>query len=284
MKRIHLVHIIPNKELHIFHGYDEIIETVRWGLTQLGYEVTYGINEIPTKFTNIIFGAQVLTLETLRQLPADTIIYNLEQMSGLKREEIRESYQYCGEHFQIWDYSEFNMPAWRLFNSAKAPVHVPIGYAPILSRIPKPETQEIDVLFYGGPGGERLRVFRDLCSKLIKTVFVHGLYGKSRDSLISNSKIVININQYPWFGIFEIARASYLLANSKAIVSDFSSDSKIEPDIKNGIKLCPLEHVVEECLNLLADDAARANLEKAGFDIMSKRDIIKILRGAVACL
>jgi hypothetical protein len=277
MKRIHLVHVIPGKDLHIFHGYDEIIETIRWGLDHLGFEVTYAINRFEPGHTNVFFGAQMLALDALRRLPASTIIYNLEQISGLTPEQLRESYRYCGEHFQMWDYSEFNLPTWQSFNSARAPVHVPIGYAPILTRIEKPLTQEIDVLFYGGPGGQRLRIFGDLCARLVRTVFVHGLYGRSRDELIAKSRIVINVNQYPRYGIFEIARASYLLANSKAVVSDFSETSKIEPDIRDAVRFCGLDDIVQECVNLLDDDAARTNLEDRGFEIMSARDIRKAL-------
>jgi hypothetical protein len=277
VKTVHLVLIIPNKKLHIFHGYDEIIETMHWGLAQSGYRVTHAINRLDPGAVNIIFGAQMLRVEDLRRLPAHTIIYNLEQVAGARPEALRESLQYCGEHFRVWDYSEFNLPTWQQFNSARPPVHVPIGYAPILSRIDKPEIQEIDVLFYGGPGGQRLRIIHDLCTRLVRTVFVHGLYGKARDGLIANSKIILNINQYPEFGIFEIARASYLLANSKAIVSDFSETSKIESDIRGAINFCALENIVQECLNLLEDDPARARLEKDGFDIMSRRDIRKIL-------
>lgn len=281
MKAIHLVQIIPNEKLHIFHGYDEIIETIRWGLVQLGFTVSYSTERFERNCTNIIFGAQMLSLDDLEELPPNTVIYNLEQMADLKPEELPEGYRYCGEHFQIWDYSEFNMGTWNLFNAPKKPLHIPVAYAPILSRISKPKHQEIDVLFYGGTGGKRLAVFHELCTKMVKTVFVHGLYGKSRDELISNSKIIINLSQYSQYGIFEIARASYLLANSKAIVSDFSTTSKIESDIQNALVFCHAENIVQQCIALLEDDAARERIEKSGFDIMSQRDIRKILTDAV---
>ena len=81
---MHLVHILPNDKLHIFHGYDEIIETLQWGLAQLGCEVTYAINHFEQQSTNIVFGAQMLGFEDLKRFPANSIIYNLEQVSGLK--------------------------------------------------------------------------------------------------------------------------------------------------------------------------------------------------------
>jgi hypothetical protein len=283
-KKIHLAHVIPSPSLHIFHGYDEIIETIRWGLVSLGYDVTYAVNRPQPNCTNIVFGAQMLRVEELKRLPANTIIYNLEQMADLQPEEIRESLRYCGEHLQVWDYSEFNLPSWRSLNPPREPINVPVGYSAVLSRIPKPANQEIDVLFYGGPGGPRLRIFAELCAKLVKAVFVHGLYGAARDALISNSKLIVNLGQYPQQRIFEIARASYLLANSKAIVSDRSSASKIEPDIENAVRFCPLDQVVQECLNLLDDAAARNKLERDGFEIMSRRDIRTLLAPAIANL
>lgn len=282
MKKVHLVHLIPSERLHIFHGYDEIIETIRWGLVQLGHEVTHAINRFDQSRTNILFGAQMLSVEALKRLPANSIIYNLEQFAGLEPEALRESVRYCAEHFQIWDYSEFNIPTWSSFNSPRTPVLVRIGYAPILRRIAKPKTQEIDVLFYGGTGGQRLHIFDELCSRLVRAVFVHGLYGTSRDELIAKSKIVLNINQNTEHAIFEIARASYLLANSKAVVSDFSSNSKIETDIKDAVKFCPIGQLVETCLNLLDDHTARASLEDRGFDVMRNRDIRKELELAAA--
>ena len=205
-------------------------------------------------------------------------------MAGIRPEALRDSLRYCGEHLQIWDYSEFNMPSWRLFEAAREPLNVPIGYSPGLTRIPKSADQEIDVLFYGGPGGPRLRIFQELCSRLLKAVFVHGLYGASRDGLIAKSKLIVNINQYPQYGIFEIARASYLLANSKAVVSDCSSASKIERDIKDAVRFCPLDQVTRECMKLLEDDSARTRLEGEGFEIMRRRDIRKLLESAVARL
>jgi hypothetical protein len=280
MKSAHLALIIPDKRLHIFQGYLEIIETIQWGLGELGYQTSFAVNGFDATSTNIVFGAQMLALDTLRTLPPETIIYNLEQMAGLDPAQLRDSMKYCGEHFQIWDYSEFNIPVWQRLNPARPPAHVPVGYAPILTRIEKPEHQEIEVLFYGGVGGQRLRVFHDLCMNLVKTVYVHGLYGQARDQMIANSKIVLNINQYPEFSVFEVARVSYLLANSKAVVSDYSADSKIESDLRDAVRFCSTDRVVEECLRLLNDDAARTSLERNGFEIMRQRDIRGILKNA----
>lgn len=136
-------------------------------------------------------------------------------------------------------------------------------------------------LFYGGPGGYRLGIFYDLCQNLVRAVFVHGLYGASRDSLIARSKLVLNINQHSRTNVFEMARVSYLLSNRKAVVSDFSSSTKIEYDLSDVIVLTPTDRVVQECLQLLADDARRVELEESGYEFMTKRDITGILSAAI---
>lgn len=280
-RRFHLTHIVPNPKLHIYMGHMEIIETIQWGLINLGHEVTYAINRFRNDAVNIVFGAQVLGIPALKALPQGTIVYNLEQIAGFKPEELRESLTYCADKFTVWDYSEFNLPTWTAMNPKIPVVHVPIGYAPILSRIEKPADQDIEVLFYGGPGGYRLGIFYDLCQNLVRAVFVHGLYGASRDSLIARSKLVLNINQHSRTNVFEMARVSYLLSNRKAVVSDFSSSTKIEYDLSDVIVLTPTDRVVQECLQLLADDARRVELEESGYEFMTKRDITGILSAAI---
>jgi hypothetical protein len=271
------MHVVPNAQRHISFGFGEIIETVRFGLQSLGYEATYAINQFRPDSVNIVFGSQMLGIYNLERLPADTIVYNLEQVAGFAGNEINERMRFCAERFVIWDYSEFNLPAWRTLNLRAPVVHVPIGYAPILTRIePSPE-QDIDVLFYGVPGGKRLWVFAEICRALLRAVFLHGLYGAARDELIARSKIVLNVNQYPRSRLFEIARVSYLFANRKAIVSDFSADTKIEDDVRQAARLVPVEAIAQECVDLIAHPDQRRALEEAGFECMRRRDIRAIL-------
>jgi hypothetical protein len=72
--KYHLAHIIPNPRMHGLNGYKDVIDTLQWGLDQLGHEVTYAVNQISGEATNIIFGAQMIPAATLRLLPADTSI------------------------------------------------------------------------------------------------------------------------------------------------------------------------------------------------------------------
>jgi hypothetical protein len=262
--------------MHGLNGYKEVIETIYWGLEQLGHQVSYAVNNASSDSTNIVFGAQVLQLEALNMLPEDSVIYNLEQLRGLSPDEVNPQLRFCAKRFKIWDYSLANLDTWKSLN--RTDVHnVPIGFAPVLSKIPKVQNQDIDVLLYGLSGRNRLNVFNALSQSGLTAMFVSGLYGAARDNLIARSKLVLNINLYKWAKIFEVVRVSYLLANRKAVVSDLDPDTYVEEDIRCCVNFSPLEDMVAKCYTLLEDNSKRAAIEEAGFTAISKRDIRNIL-------
>ncbi len=82
--KLNISHIVPppadRSLMHGLYGYKEVIETIRWGLVDIGCDVTVSDNTVLTESVNIILGAQMLTEDDLRRLPANTIIYNFEQM------------------------------------------------------------------------------------------------------------------------------------------------------------------------------------------------------------
>ena len=283
MARFHVAHML-RPESPGFEAYKEVIDTVLWGLRQIGHEATYGVNEISKNATNIIFGANLLPEELLHSAPEDTICYNLEQLRWhpqFKAGHELTWWDYLVQKFQIWDYSGANIPAWNS-RIPRLPVkHLSICYAPVLTSIPKAEEQDIDVLIYGGIGGNRLPVFSALAAAKMSVVFAHRLYGAGRDNLISRSKIVLNISLSRG-KIFEVVRASYLMANSKAVISDFSLDSFIEEDIPQGVIFVPTEGVVPTCRHLLTNEDLRVQAEHRAFECISRRDIRQFLSAALA--
>ena len=144
---------------------------------------------------NIIFGLQMLPVDTIRKLPSETIVYNFEQMRNVKAADIVPQLHLAAERLRIWEYSEGNVEGWRALG-AKNVFVAPVSYAPILQRIPRAPTQDIDVLIYGMPGKDRLDAFHYIAHSGLTTVFVAGLYGKARDDLIARSKTIVNINLY----------------------------------------------------------------------------------------
>jgi hypothetical protein len=286
MAHYHLMHCVPpDPRVHGLNGYKEVIETVAWGLEQLGHQTSYALNQSVRDATNIVFGAQVMPIAALKRLPEGTIIYNFEQMREITAAaQIRAETRYYAQvpHFQVWDYTPANLPSWRTLGRRQVKI-VPVGYAPILTRIAKAPRQDIDVLIYGMSGERRLQTFHGLSQRGLSTVFVSGLYGAARDELISRAKIVLNINLYPHTRIFEIVRVSYLLANRKAVVADLDADTSIDDDIRSAVKLASsLQDLLSLCDSVANNDRERTKLEEAGFSCISRRDIRDILKGALA--
>lgn len=275
---IHLVHIVADEKFHGLFGYQEVLDTLRWGFEQLGCTVTSSRNTIREGATHVVLGGQLLQESDIARFQPDTIFYNLEQLAGIADAELKPVLRAIAARCHVWDYSERNIPVWQRLNPAHPLVLVPIGYAPVLERIPKRADEDIDVLFYGLPSEPRLSVFQALCTTGMKCVFACGLYGASRDDLIARSKVVLNINMYDHARIFEVVRVSYLLANRKAVVSDTCPDSFIEPDLNDAVLFAPLEDVTATCLKLVQDDASRKELETRGHAIFQRRDIRAILR------
>jgi hypothetical protein len=262
--------------MHGLNGYKDVIDSIHWGLGQLGHQATYAVNNVAADSTNIVFGAQMIPSETLRRLPADTIIYQLEQLGG----NLKPAYSEALKTFRVWDYSAANIALLSQIGAVHKPKLVPIAHAPVLERIAKPDVQDIDVLMYGVAGQERLAAVHALSQSGLVTVFVSGLYGAARDELIARAKLIVNVALYN--RIFEIVRISYLLANKKAVVAVLDRDMAVEPGFEKGLKVSSRESLVKDCEDLLRDEAARKALEEAGYALFKKRSITPLLAEALA--
>jgi hypothetical protein len=286
MTHFNIVHVTGNG-IRGTEAYQEVMESVVWGLRQLGHKATFSANDYCHGAQNILFGGH-LSPRLLIDSPGDTIYYNLEQISGdpqYNPANPKDTVKFISSKFRIWDYSGANMEAWNRLMPTHAIKLVPVGYAPTLTRIENAENQDIGVLIYGAVGLQRLSVFASLGAMVnqnISTVFASGLYGAGRDSLISRAKIVLNINNISRSRIFEIVRVSYLLANSKAVIADIYPDSYIEENIAAGVVFVPTKMIAETCWDLLADETRRKQLERQGYDCFSRRDIREYLAAALA--
>lgn len=273
MASFHLMHFVPSPRVHGLNGYKEIIDTFAWGLEQLGHSVQYGLNHFADPSAgpaiNIIFGCQMLPVEVLVNLPKETIVYNLEQLRGIAPGNLKPGLQFAARHFQVWDYSHENLPVWHQAGCAN-PVHLPIGFAPVLSRITPSPVQDIDVLIYGLPGPKRTEVFQQLCNLGVVCMFVCGLYGQARDDLIARSKLILNINLWDFGKIFEAARVSYLLANRKAVVCLDEPGLSAQAHWREALPFVPMEQMVSTCVELLENDAKRYELEQRGYEMFSQ--------------
>ncbi|MFI3220426.1 MAG: hypothetical protein QX189_15100 [Methylococcales bacterium] len=281
MKKFHLMQVVfPHR--HKILGCNELIETFKWGLEQLGYEVSHAINSYELGCRNIIIGAQVLPIDFINGFPDDTIIYNTEQMVGITGDYIRSEMHFYAKNFEVWDYKQENLESWASIENTRNIKFVPVGYAPVLTRIIKHLYQDIDVLIYGIPSEKRLKAISLLANAGLSTVFACGLYGEPRDNLIARAKIILNINVYEMCQQFEIVRVSYLLANRKAVVSILDEKTIVEEDIKSCVKFSTFETLAADCCELIDNEAMRIDLENLGFQTITRFDIRDILKNALA--
>jgi hypothetical protein len=279
-RRFHIAHIV-HPTVHTTMGYREIVETLQWGLAQLGHDVTAATGRLAGDRTNIVVGGQMLSPADLERLPPETIFYHLEQIARVDPGSLRQSARIMTAKFHVWDYSHANLDVWRQLKPLHEPVFVPIAWGANLRRIPQ-AGEDIDILFYGIPTPSRFAIFVSLCNTMAKCVYACGLYGATRDSLIARSKIVLNVNAYERSRVFEVARVSYLLANEKAVVSDIYPESEIEADLRDAVAFAAPDKVAGECVRLLNDDSARRALAVLGREIFERRDIRAVLQLALA--
>jgi len=265
---------------HNGQGFTDIIQAVSWGLRAAGHTVSYSENKFAVDCQNIIFSIHVASWEIIQAIPRGSIVYNLEQFARHAASGYgKDIFEYFVKNFEIWDYSADNLVLWQLYGPVYPVSIVPVGYAPIMTRIPKQAEQEIDVLIYGVPTEPRVLMFRKLCAEGLRVMFLYGFYGELRDYLIARSKVILNIGQYD--RTFEIVRASFLMANSKAIVADVYENITIEQDIAHGVMFVPLEHVLTACLRLAADAPLREALEQRAFKAIVGRNMAVIMDKAL---
>jgi hypothetical protein len=276
---VNMVAIFPREDMQA--GFSEVIETVEWGLRELGHKVTRTNNSFDTTAINIFFGGHHLNRAEMEGLPDNTIFYNLEDIEiALVRVQMKAGF-FMVERFRVWDFYDGNVALWRQQKARFEPAHVPVGYAPTIARIPQRVNPAIDALFYGNPGAPRLEIIGDMARHGIRVVYACGLYGAIRDDLISQSKIVLNLGKHAGGRMFELVRVAYLLANGKAVVSEVEPRTRVDADMVDAMALVPREQITATCQRLLANDGERGALAARGLTAIKKRDVRQILRSAL---
>ncbi|MBI1814570.1 MAG: hypothetical protein HYR72_06305 [Deltaproteobacteria bacterium] len=259
-----------------FEAYREVAESVRDGLQRLGHDARLSTHRIERDRVNILFGVQLLAADRLAKLPPDTIFYNLEQ---IPEGPLKPSYHAIGSRFALWDYNKRNGARLQQLGVARA-IYVPIGYAPVLRRIAPAPRLDIDVLFYGLVDDHRGRILEELRRRGLRVEVAQGVYGATRDTFIARARVVLNLHLHKT-RVFEIVRVSYVLANSKAVVSECGPDTEIEDDMREAVALAEYERVADLCEAVVRDDDRRREYERKGFEVISLRDQSRILDDAL---
>lgn len=250
----------------------------------LGHTTSVEHGVIRPDALNILFATHSEPLASLKNKAEHIIIYNLEQI-GPDVPWLSPNFLHILNHFYAWDYNEQNREIL-LANNAKHIDFVPMGYMPAMSCIPTNVPQDIDVLFYGTINPRRKQLLQKISELGVHLVSNDSLgrpiLGEELDSLIARSKLVLNAHYYEDTHVFEIARVSHLLANGKAVVSEISPHTAIEPSLREAICGGLIDELPKLVQHLLTHDDERLALAKRGQAIYQARDQKQIFSRALA--
>jgi hypothetical protein len=267
-----LVTIRPQGFAHS-NGFRELQESVGWALAALGHESNITENAFANEGQNIVFGAELVSPDST--LPPNTIIYNIEQDSHPAFHHVLRLGRKAAS---VWEYSAANLPHWKECDVEA--VHVPFGYTPNLTRIPKADNQGIDVFFSGWLTDRRKKILDELRSHGLNVVAVDNVYAGSRDNLISRAKVCLNI-MHDGRTHTNIQRLSFWMANSKCIVSEIASDQKDYPWLEGSIINCAYGYIVEMVRHCVKDILFCSVLEGGAFNVIRKQDYVATIARAL---
>lgn len=254
-----------------------MIETLVWGLRELGHAATFGFGEWRHDATQIVLCPHLLDAATLGRLPADTILYNLDQITPASP--IPPSRLWEFRHWRTWDFSARNAAIWNSLGIKAA--LVPVGWYPGLDRIPGNDSPDLDVLFYGLQNPRRKALIERVAALGLRVGVCSDVFGRELDVLIARSKIVLNIHYYPAH-LLETMRLCYLLANGRAVVSERSAHTNVPEIYADAIHWAAYENLADACAAVAADADRRAALGLAGRAAMRQLAIAPLLAAALA--
>lgn len=256
------------------HAFDEVAETIYHGLRALGHEaMILGLTcaSFMRGPRHILLGGDNLHAIGLRpaDVPADTIFYNWE--TSPERLERTISFVHAmPDSVTVWDYCKRNLPFWK-FNKIDA-VHVPIGYAPEMSRL-KLEEPIYDVVFTGAVSPRRQRILDGLKEAGLSVYAFSEPYGVERDAKLTKARVVLNVHYHDHIRTLEMARLSWLFSNKIAVVSEQSEDEG-RFFKENACTFVPYENLVQECqfITGIVRDGREfyTQMGRRGFEVFSK--------------
>ncbi|PSR28941.1 MAG: hypothetical protein C7B47_03045 [Sulfobacillus thermosulfidooxidans] len=272
---IEITIVQPENYVHSL-AFSEIMETLAYGFHALGHHVELSRNHVSSQIPTVILGANLLAPEVIQSLPPTAILYNLEQITE-SSPWITPKWMNALRGKILWDYSLRNIEQWT--TKGFTPRYVPVGYAPILTRIDRTIHKDIDVIFYGSLNQRRVEILHALQEHHVTVASLAGVYGKARDEVIARSKLALNIHFYVP-NIFEVVRASYLVANRIPVLSERNPDTYVPDEWENLAYWAPYNQLIPTCLELLANPHLQSHADER-LKLYQSFPFINFLRTAI---
>jgi Rps23 Pro-64 3,4-dihydroxylase Tpa1-like proline 4-hydroxylase/peroxiredoxin/GT2 family glycosyltransferase len=260
--------------------FEEVALALQSAFHVLGHEATIVDKLDKAKGRVIALGAGVLDRHKNISLPQDMIIYNFEQVHEQARFFLsNHPYVNFLRRFAVWDYSRNNIA--ELARRGITDVTMcGVGYMPELTRIAKADYEDIDVLFIGSMHERRQHIIDELKQRGLRVEVIQDMYGKARDDMIARSKVILNVHLQP-ANVFEIVRVSYMLANSKCVVSEVGDDKQLEGPFDKAVVFRPYDELVSACLQYVSNATLRTKQEAEALAVFSQYSQVTMLEGAL---
>jgi hypothetical protein len=165
----------------------------------------------------------------------------------------------------IFDYSYANANFLKNNNILNV-IELPYSYTSSLSYNVQPtllSERKIDILFYGNVNTRRKRILKKM--KKINIVIKNsnlwdnnlkelGKISFDKTNLIKYTKIVLNIKyDDPSYSIIETPRIIHAISNGCLVISESSSDCKLNNQLKENIVICHHTQIEDMCLFYLSN-------------------------------
>lgn len=263
----------------LIKAFDDVVLPVCFGLRRLGYEVEILRHRVRPGSHHIVFGSANDPALTGLDMPANSIMVNLEQLSAENSPWNRPAYLEHLKGFTVWDYSRRNIEY--LAGQGIQAAQLTLGYVPEMTRLRADLPADRDVLFYGHASPRRQAVLDELkASGVSVSQPPIGTFGRERDVAIADSRLYLNIHHYQPASL-EVVRLGYLWANHKPVVSELRADTEIYPGLEEACLYCYYEELAEKTRELLSDEPKLKAQARAGFEAFSALNLEKSLEDLV---
>lgn len=213
--------IMPRGYVHA-HALDDVAEYLTAMLGTCGLGVTRTTNHIDVASINVVVGAHLLAAEHVAGLPADTIVFNSEQLAQADNPLITPPYRQALARFRVWDYSATNPP---LISHSRVTV-IPFAYCPAMVRTGVRAPGD-GLVFHGVLTPRRHAILSALRAAGVRLEVAFTEYGTARDVRLFRARAVLDLRKADDTAAATPIRCFYPLTNGVPVIAETSGDPTI---------------------------------------------------------
>ena len=268
----------------------DLCRAVTFGLRSLGHECNMSVNNFDVSAVNIVAMTHLLSEQDVSAIMEAGLRYICIQTEALSpgSGEVKVMSAFQGDQFErkcrrfyekaiaIWEPYDSNRALLALFDIPPERLKkLSLGFHERLMDVDhrSPDKKDIDVLFFGSMSSRRLAILNAL-SQRVKVTGLLDAPAAFRNDLIARARININIHNADPFKHLSLTRATYLLNNRAALLSE-TSDT--HPQLRALIFEAEYDQLAQRCLELLSSPSLDNEIEES-FERFKQMPMTEYLR------